>query len=270
MSIYNGESYLHDSIECILNQTYRDFEFIIINDGSSDKTQEIINKYAEDDIRIVPINQDNIGLTKSLNKGILLSKGKYIARQDVDDISVPDRLENQIETFSKCPSLVLLGTWYSVEDSGGVIMERCRPIGDTDLRKLLYRCNPFCHSSVMFKRDAWEEVGGYRENMKTSQDFDLWLRIALTGKIALIPKILVRHFRNPKSISKGKQSWTQITYSFYYRLTNKKLISSHYAVISAVISLLYSLCVKCIPDKILYYYLSCKSGRKISNRSNII
>ena len=105
MSVYNGEPYLRDGIECILSQTYSNFEFIIINDGSTDKTQEIINKYAEDDIRIVPINQANIGLTRSLNKGIHLSKGEYIARQDADDFSFPDRLENQIATFAKNPNL---------------------------------------------------------------------------------------------------------------------------------------------------------------------
>ena len=99
MSVYNGEPYLKQSIESILCQTFEDFEFIIINDGSTDNSWEIIKVYAERDSRIVPVTQKNIGLTKSLNKGLHRANGEYIARQDADDISFKDRLEKQIKYF---------------------------------------------------------------------------------------------------------------------------------------------------------------------------
>ena len=96
MSVYNGELCLAEAIESILNQTFRDFEFLIINDGSTDSSWEIIQRYAEKDQRIVPITQENIGLTKSLNKGILIAKGEFIARQDSDDLSLPKRFDKQL------------------------------------------------------------------------------------------------------------------------------------------------------------------------------
>lgn len=117
MSVYNGERYLGEAVESIFNQTFSDFEFIIINDGSTDRTPEILTEI--DDPRAKVINQPNRGLTASLNRAIRLAKGEYIARMDADDISEPTRLERQVEVLDRDPDVVLVACWYEVIDEKG-------------------------------------------------------------------------------------------------------------------------------------------------------
>ncbi|HKQ33129.1 MAG TPA: glycosyltransferase family A protein, partial [Thermodesulfobacteriota bacterium] len=111
MTVYNGEKFLNEAIDGILNQTFRDFEFLIINDGSTDGSREIIKSYKDPRINLVD-NESNIGLTASLNRGLSLAGGEYIARQDADDISLPERLEKQISILERNPDIALLGSWY--------------------------------------------------------------------------------------------------------------------------------------------------------------
>lgn len=175
MSVYNGEKYLREAIDSVLNQTFKDFEFIIINDGSTDETQEILESY--NDSRIILIHQKNMGLTKSLNKGIALAKGEYIARQDADDISMPERLEKQIEFLKHHKSIILLGTAAQIIDEKGVHLYTTEyPCDYSSIRKAMKHNNYFIHGSVMFRRQYFFEVGGYRELFFTAQDCDLWLR----------------------------------------------------------------------------------------------
>jgi glycosyltransferase involved in cell wall biosynthesis len=121
MSVYNGEKYLRQAIESILQQTYTDFEFIIIDDGSTDSSREIIQSYDDKRIRLV-INEQNIGLTKSLNKGIRLAKGEFIARMDADDISLPQRFEKQVAYLDSHPEVGVLGTYANIIDHRGKII----------------------------------------------------------------------------------------------------------------------------------------------------
>ncbi len=175
MPVYNNEKYLRIAIASILNQTFKDFEFIVINDGSTDGTREILESY--NDSRIVLIHQENIGLTKSLNKGIALAKGEYIARQDADDISMPERLEKQIEFLESHNNLALIGTAVKIIDGrGAYIHTRKYPCDYSSIQKIIKQDNLFCHGSVIFKRQSFFEVGGYREIFFTTQDYDLWLR----------------------------------------------------------------------------------------------
>ena len=120
MAVYNGEKYLREAIDSILNQTFKDFEFIIVNDGSTDRTREILESFI--DPRIVLIHQEHMGLTKSLNRGIALAKGKYIARQDADDISMAERLEKQFNFLESHENVALLGT------AGHIIILVCVPL----------------------------------------------------------------------------------------------------------------------------------------------
>ena len=125
MSVYNGERYLHESIESILNQTFKDFGFLIINDGSTDNTPKILKSYKDQRIKIIS-NKNNLGLTKSLNKGIKLAKGEYIARQDVDDVSLSERLEKQVKFLNSYPSYAAVGTFTKIinEDSKVIFLLR--------------------------------------------------------------------------------------------------------------------------------------------------
>ena len=191
MSVYNGQKDLKEAIESVLRQSYADFEFIIINDGSSDDTGGIIESCAAKDKRIISVHQQNIGLTRSLNKGIKIAKGKYIARQDADDISLRERFELQMEFLHNNMEVVLCGTWFREINEGRGSMIRKYPLDDTALRKNIKYINYFCHPSVIFLKEAFVKAGGYDERFLTAQDFELWIRLAKVGKVANLPEIMV-------------------------------------------------------------------------------
>lgn len=175
MSVYNGDNHLRESIESILTQTFTNFEFIIVNDGSTDASLQIIQTYNDKRIRIIN-NQENIGLTKSLNKALKQAQGEYIARQDADDLSLRNRLELQLEFLDSHPEIAVLGTGiYVINERGEVIEKRImapNPI------KSLAKGNRFIHGSVMIRKSVIDVMGGYIEYLKYSQDYELWLRIS--------------------------------------------------------------------------------------------
>jgi glycosyltransferase involved in cell wall biosynthesis len=185
MSVYNGDQYVPESVESILNQTFTDFEFIIINDGSTDKTKVILEEYAANDSRILLVHQENLGLTKSLNKGIALARGKYIARQDADDYSLPDRLATEVTFLSSNESIAMVGTAVNVVDGKGNVLAIFRHPSDFDvIKKNLMKHNCFWHGSAMFVRESFEHIGRYRDAFTTSQDYDLWLRFSENYQMA--------------------------------------------------------------------------------------
>ncbi len=207
MSVFNGEKYLREAIESNLNQTFSDFEFIIINDGSTDKTQEIIEEFADRDSRIRFINQSNMGLTKSLNKAIKLARGEYIARMDADDIALPERFEKQVAFLEKEGDVALVGTaYYEIDDKGGVIGRKVFPQSDVEIRKIMLKYNPFFHASVMIRREVFEVVGLYGESIPFAQDYDLWLRIAGKYKVANLPDPLMKRRYTPANISIAQEN----------------------------------------------------------------
>ena len=189
MSVYNGERHLRESVDSILNQTFKDFEFIIINDGSSDKTMDILKAYG--DKRIILITQDNMGLTKSLNNGIAIAKGRYIARQDADDKSEIDRLEKQVNYMESNLSVGLLGTMFKIIDENGMFRRTSYlPVDNEIIKERLVEINQFCHGSVMIRKVALEKVGTYRDYFKYAQDYDLWLRISESFHVSNLPEPL--------------------------------------------------------------------------------
>jgi glycosyltransferase involved in cell wall biosynthesis len=200
MSVFNEEEYLADAIESILSQTFTNFEFIIVNDGSTDESINIIKAF--DDQRIIIIEQNNKGLTASLNIGIKASKGKYIARQDADDYSYPNRLECQIREFENNSTLVLLGTRADIDY--GDFSYISQAYGSGDIKDELLGSNILVHSSVCFLRDKFLEIGLYDIKYDTSQDYDAWLRLSKFGDIAVLNKVLVRRVVRQNSISGRK------------------------------------------------------------------
>jgi glycosyltransferase involved in cell wall biosynthesis len=207
MSVYNGATYLQEAIDSILNQTFKDFEFIIINDCSTDRTEEILLDYASQDDRIVLINNEqNLGLTRSLNKGLSIAKGELIARQDADDISLPDRLEQQVAYLDSNPETVFISTGVQGIDATGKETWVYTPTQDEiSLRwHLLFR-NPIRHSTVMWRNEPIaQQVGGYDPAFIYSQDYDLWVRIAEKFTIQTLPLILVKLRWHKNSITLTK------------------------------------------------------------------
>lgn len=214
MSVYNEkESYLKESIKSILNQSFSDFEFIIINDGSTHPcVKEILYQYKKQDERIRMYNNDvNLGLTKSLNLALSFAKGKYIARIDSDDKADSRRLEKQLEFMEKNKNLALCGTWsYFIDKYGKITGEKKSPTTYEKIRKKLLYYNFFTHSSFFFQKSVALRLGGYSENIKKAQDYDFVLKLSAHHPVAIIPEFLCLNRIHPESISsrsKKKQEW---------------------------------------------------------------
>ena len=202
LSVFNGEEWLKDCILSILNQSFKDFEFLIIDDGSNDGSLEIIKNYSHLDKRIRYLSQKNIGLTATLNKGLKIAKGDWIARIDCDDIACPERLSLQINHAIK-NNLGLVGCQSNIIDSNGKLIKKIStPLKHNQIcRNLKKQKKIFSHSSVIYKRQLVLELGGYRKIMKKSQDYDLWLRISEKSKIGSINYIGVLIRYHDKRIS---------------------------------------------------------------------
>lgn len=178
MSVYNDITYLDSAIQSILSQTFQNFELIIVNDGSTDGTQDILHAYRDPRIIILE-NLVNIGLTRSLNMALSCAKGKYIARMDSDDISLPHRFESQFEFLENHPDHALLGSSYYQINTLGEVEKLIQLKTDHDEIVIeLKTANHFGHGTVMFRKDIVTQLGGYNERYKYAQDYDLWLRIS--------------------------------------------------------------------------------------------
>lgn len=225
MSVYNGTPYLRNSVQSILDQTFQDFEFVIINDGSTDGTQKILETFA--DSRIQTVMQSNTGLTKALNRGLKLCRGEFIARMDADDISMPERLERQLVFLNKNPGVGMVGTAYhEIDDKGEVLLKKPCLLEDNQLRKILIKHNPFCHTSVMIRRSILKKIGPYDESFSYAQDYELWFRIARHYKLANLPQFLIKKRIRDDNISFTFES-KQLKYAIMAR--RKEIQSKQYS-----------------------------------------
>ena len=203
MGVYNGESTLADALETILMQTYTNFELIVVDDGSSDGSSEILQQYACREMRIrILTNRNNIGLAKSLNRGILVADGSYILRMDQDDLSLSDRLMSQVNVLDAHPEVGLVSCFvdplFSPDASdatrSGVraFEDQRRTLARTPekIPKALEMSNVFHHGEVLYRRDVCITVGGYRPTFAMSEDYDLWLRMVGYTKFQILPRML--------------------------------------------------------------------------------
>lgn len=201
MSVYNNESSIRAAIDSILAQTFTDFEFVIINDGSTDKTSDVLASY--DDPRIKVITQTNHGLIYSLNLAIKKSKGAYIARMDADDLSDVHRLEQQVNYLQGHPEITALGSAFAMtDDAGKTIQVFARPGRSIDIARQLYVQNPLGHGSMMIRKQALIDAGGYGSDKRHIEDYDLWIRLHKEGiYFAVIPEALYYWHNNPDGVS---------------------------------------------------------------------
>ncbi|MDB4655126.1 glycosyltransferase [bacterium] len=203
LCVYNGEDWLSESLRSILNQTFVDFELIVVSDGSTDNTNHIINEFSSADGRVKPFFKANTGLADSLNVGLNNANAQVIARLDADDLSHPRRLELQFDYFNQHKQVVLLGSWNSWIDSYGRVIgvarypNNCKQL----LNNLLTSKAFFVHSSVMFDRQLALELGGYRSCLTRCEDHDLWLRMSLYGNISCLPINLAYYRLHQTNIS---------------------------------------------------------------------
>lgn len=208
MPAYNCAPYLQEAMDSILSQTYTDFEFVIVNDGSTDNTEAIILTYK--DPRIVYVkNEKNMGLVYTLNRGIELSRGVYIARMDGDDISLPDRFSKQIAFFNNTPHAALLaGTIELINEQGvftGYWEEEKKKIDSAAIRSQLPHDNCIAHPTVMGRAELFKKYG-YSTRQKNAEDYDLWLRLA-ADRVAIykLDTPLVKHRILQSSFTRQRQ-----------------------------------------------------------------
>ena len=214
MPVYNSERYLPIAIEAILAQTFRDFEFIIVNDGSTDRSFEIIQRFQEKDSRIRILDLSHQGITKSLNSAMRIAQGKYIARMDADDISMPERFEKQYQYMEAHPEIAVCGAGALIIDEEGDVIRKDRVVcthENIEKRHLSGKCS-LKHPSVIIRADILRKVNGYNEELPYAQDFDLWFRIGEIGKLENLPNALIKFRRNSKSVSylKKREQWESI------------------------------------------------------------
>jgi hypothetical protein len=204
MSVFNGGRFLSEAVESILNQTFRDFEFIIIDDGSTDETADILSRYQEPDPRVIVRHQQNRGQVPSLNTGCGLARGRYIARIDADDICLPERLERQVAYLEQNPQVALLGTLVNFIDASGRLLATIPfPTDDNGIRKWLFQLHqvPFSHPTLVFRTEVFRAVNGYRAKFAPAEDYDLLIRIAERWQVANLPEALVKMRRHAHSLS---------------------------------------------------------------------
>lgn len=203
MSVRDGARHVRQAVGSILAQDYSDWEFIIIDDASTDETPLILGSYDEPRIRIFR-NETNLGLAKSLNRGLELARGEFVARQDHDDVSAPSRLRRQIQRMDMDSDLVLLGTrGYQYDEETGLIREMLHPVDNVSIRVKMCYQNAFIHSSVFIRRNVLvENKLRFNEVLSATQDYELWTRLCDYGRVLNLSNKLVTYRWHGASISR--------------------------------------------------------------------
>ncbi|HEY8780536.1 MAG TPA: glycosyltransferase [Mucilaginibacter sp.] len=225
MPAYNAGKYIGEAITSVLEQSFTDFELLIINDGSTDETEKIIRSFK--DPRIILINQDNRGVAAALNAGLKYARAKYIARFDADDICYPDRLKIQYDFINSYPEYSIIGSAVDYADAEGHYIFTHHPEGhlNEEIQQLKYSICPFIHSSVFYKKELIVNNGGYNEHAYTYEDHFLWVNILKNEKACNLSQSLIKVRLNPESISIDGKWHTRKFRSIKYSTLKKRSIT---------------------------------------------
>lgn len=255
MPVYNGEKYLREAIESILNQSFADFELLVINDGSTDSSVKIIEAYSDFRIRLVH-NEKNLKLIATLNKGIDLARGEYIARMDCDDVSHPERLEKQVKFMDSHPEIGICSSWADyIDETGNVIGQLQNPTGDL-LQKTFWRPSPIIHAACMAKSNLFRE-NKFDPEYCHAEDYELWLRLYEQTKFFNIDEYLYRiRFHGDRVSVQQREFQLKNSYRAFCDFTGSSKISYR-----GFLSLIF-VNLKLNPFTRTYYYLlaSAKTG----------
>jgi len=199
-TVYNGEPYFNRAVPSILSQTFKDFEWIIVDDGSQDRTPEFLHELASKDHRIKVFQPGRLGRGRALNYAVERACGEYIVQQDFDDISYPQRIEKQIAFLDEHPEIGVVGSYYVVIDEiRNEKYIRKPPCEHNEITRAMAKFIPFAHTLVTFRKKAWEDADGY-PLVDDIEDLRLWIRMAKAGwKLANIPEVLGEHFVHSQS-----------------------------------------------------------------------
>lgn len=199
MPVYNCELYIKAAVESILNQTYTNFEFLIIDDASTDETVSIVKKYNDSRIQLIE-KPENTGYTNSLNLGIELAKGIYIARMDGDDISLPERFAKQVSFLEANQDVIVCGSWFSLIGSDRIVKV---PENHEDIKLAFLKGNCIAHPSVMIRKQCLNDfLVVYDVSKEPAEDYDLWVRLMLKGKLHNLQEIMLEYRTHSNQVSK--------------------------------------------------------------------
>ena len=214
LAVYNGDRHLEASLRSVLDQSFADFELIVVDDGSTDGTAEILAAIQRADSRVVVVRQPNRGLTASLIRAASMARAGYLARQDADDISPPERFRRQVEFLDAHPSIAAVGAWADIINESGAVIGALRPpAGPRAIEHgLLTLGTALIHGSMMMRKDAIAAVGGYREAFPVCQDYDLWLRLSARFEIDNLPEVLNQWRMVPGNVYATRRS-SQLKYA---------------------------------------------------------
>ena len=203
MPVFNGERFLREAVESILNQSFGDLEFVIVDDGSTDSTPSILESYCRQDQRVKVHRQGNQGIVASLNQGCLIARGDYVARMDADDVSAPQRLGRQVAFLDANPrvGLVGCGKYDNIDVAGAVLYTTYLPQDNETIQNTLVQRWCFLHPSIMFRRALLDEAGSYRKEFEGAEDHDFILRLLEHCEAHNLPERLIRYRLNPKGLS---------------------------------------------------------------------
>lgn len=206
LTVYNGGKYLDAAIRSILEQTYTHFELIIVNDGSTDGSGDLIRSFAEKDARIRVIERENRGLVYSLNEGIAAAKGRYIARMDADDISLPQRFEKQVQYLEEKGLDIVGGHYIMIDENDKIVDATIIPVIDDAITVCLSICPPFAHGSVMFRKEFWQRHDmHYGKRFSIAEDYSLWQDFYSHGaKLGNIDEFIFKYRVHADSFSASK------------------------------------------------------------------
>jgi glycosyltransferase involved in cell wall biosynthesis len=200
LPVRNGERYLSQAIDSMVGQTFRDFELVVVDDGSTDGSAAIAA--AVDDPRLRLVRQEPFGLVEALRRGLAESSAAVVARMDADDLSLPRRLEFQLEALRMDVGIVGCCV-ETIDGTGRATGSWLLPADDVSLRRRLLHRNPFAHGSVLFRREAVEAAGGYRHDYGANEDYDLWRRVAREWRLVAVPEVLYRYREHPDAVTKS-------------------------------------------------------------------
>jgi glycosyltransferase involved in cell wall biosynthesis len=203
MPVYNAQRYVAQAVASVLEQTFRDFEFLIVDDGSTDRSLKILQTYATQDSRISLVSRPNTGYVRALNELLAMARGEFIARMDADDIALPDRFARQVEFLRHHPRVLCVGgaqDW--IDGAGRFLLHHPEAETDGEIQALaLVGHTPMNHPSVMLRRQALVDIGGYDEDLCPSEDLDIWLKLGERGQLANLPDTVLQYRQHDQSVS---------------------------------------------------------------------
>jgi len=264
MPVYNAEKYLAEAIESVLNQKFKDFEFIIINDGSIDKSSEIVKKYAKKDKRIKILNNEkNMGIAETRNRGVREARGKYLAAHDSDDISEPERFRIQVDYLEKHPEVGIVGGNIALfYDKNNPFSVREYPEKDSELREMIFFACPIAQPVSMVRTEVFSKVGVYDGRYPPTEDLDLWFRIGEKYKFGSIPKVLLKYRESLTSATSSKtRLMEKLTLEIRFKNWNNK--AYHFGLKAFLYNFFHLISLFIIPSKFKLWLF-----KKIRDRKN--